>query len=148
MLTAPAVLSQSTTAGEVILELELPNQAVLHSITVYLDAAGGHGTMTGVTTPIATVSKLNLLNGSLSTVGGPTSDPSVLATYEAYHSFDVDCADAEIQRGSPKIPTASTTKSRYYVTISGEDGSNFQAGLKIYGVSASFTMSTRDPGAA
>lgn len=150
MLTSPPVLQQDSTAGEVIFELELPNQATLHSVRIYLKGAGGHGTLADVTKPTATVTRLNLLSGAQTTIGGPTTDPSVLATYEAYHDdLEVDCSDHEIARGQPHIPTASTTKNRYYVTITGEDGAGFEAGLKIYGVSCDFTMeTTRDPGAA
>jgi hypothetical protein len=145
-----ALVEQLTTGGQAILELELPQDAVLDTLKVHLKGATGHDpTLTGLTKPSATVSRLNLLNATSTIIAGPTDDPSTTDTaYQAIHTLTVDCGDELISRGQPHNPTALGTKSRYYVVISGEAGADFNAGLRIYGVSCQFTMSTNDPGAA
>lgn len=149
-VNSASIIQQATTGGQLSLELAIPQDATIQSVTLRVKGATGHGaTLTGVTVPTATVKRLNLSNATTTTIAGPTNDPSTTNTaYEVIHDIIVNCSNELVSRGQPHNPAASGTQSRYFVEMTGEAGGSFIAGLLLYGVTVQFTMITRDPGAS
>jgi hypothetical protein len=110
----------------------IPNGATLTGITVYHNRTN-LGTLP-TTRVTATIRKRDITTGTGSVISGPTEDPtSVLASYEAHHSFSLS--------GLSEVIDNTTTV--YYLDFSGESGSNTTSTV-LYPCLVTFTLSAQD----
>ena len=111
--------------------LNLPNGALLDSVTLGVKGAVGHtaGTITATPTTLK-VHTAPLLVGA-PTVLGTQVDTDVTATYEADHSLAVTAL----------AHTIDLTTLAYAASIEGETGGDFQGGFLFYSLRVSCTVS-------
>lgn len=131
---------QATTGGYALYGFDFPHGATINSATVYIDPAGGHTVFGNIGLPVITVLSKNLTTNAdtiLGTTG--TVDPSgTIGAYEVLHTISKTGIGATVDRSI----------NRYYVRITLETGTDFQAGLVVVGVRCNFTVALRDLAAA
>lgn len=114
---------------KLIWPLRVPHGATLTNVDVALDAAGGHGG--APTMPSVEV-------GYISTLGfvslASKTDATSLVSYQLFHAFGID----------PISHTVDRSNRRYVAIITGESGGNYVAGLTIYYVTCTYTITEYD----
>lgn len=117
-------------------ELDIPHDAVLTSVSVYVKGAAGHSSLpTGTDRPLFTVAYVTNA-GSNPALGDEYDASASVGTYEVTHAITVPIASHEVDR----------TANRYYAYLRTERGSNYVQGLQVYNVTCTFTPASYDPG--
>jgi len=125
----------TTSAGKMIVELDVPHGATLTDVTVFYRGASGHGALPA-TKPAMTVYSHNLNTDTQTTIGTATDTAASVPAYEVAHSFGLSGLSTVIAR----------TVTRYFVAISGETSTNAVAGAKMLGVTWTANPASVDPG--
>jgi len=131
--TGELIVEQTIAGGEFIISLtNLPNGAVLDSVTVGLKGAAGHANdPVTATLPVVTVRSQDGIGGGPVPLGLQADTSADRATYEAFHTITV----AGIAH------TIDLTTYTYDVEIDGEVAGDWVVGCEFYAVSVICTVS-------
>lgn len=135
---------QVNTGHTITWGLDLPDNCFIEGVTVWVQAAvsGTHpSNLLNVTKPQINLYQMNSLNG-VSFAIGTANDPSTTkAQYEAYHAIVM----GNMTGGPGNLNlNVDRTDFKWALTISGEAGTNFVAGLQVYAIAVGFLVTEMD----
>lgn len=116
--------------------LSVPHGAMLTAVTIHIHPGSGH-TSLPATKPHADLYERTLSTDVAASLGSAT-DGTVLASYDSVHSFAISGLSTVVDNATKMLE----------LNVRSEGGTDARTGFLIVGVTATFTMSTLDPGAA
>lgn len=124
----PRAATLTVAAGEGASQvLELPNGCVLDSVVFAVDPTNASPPAGNKVS--AKVEKINLANGNVTTIAGPTTDPTTGASYGPYHTFTLSGIAETIDR----------TQFTYIATYTGESSTGAN-NVTVYPVGVTMTV--------
>lgn len=127
-------ISAVNTSAQMIMPLDLPHNALLTGISVYVKGAAGHANLPAVLPEWnLMLVRPNLDNSGTSYTGTDASaDPTDFQTVHA------------IQPNVPISLTIDRNTYKYSLVFTSESGSNALSGLKVFGVFVTYTVTEMD----
>lgn len=125
----------STTATLQVLScaLDLPHNAVLTSIIVYVQGGSGHGSLP-TSMPILDFIRVTVATGATSSASATDSSATV-GVYEAVHNITYTPAPGY---------TIDRDTYKYVVALTSESDASTIAGFKVFGIKANYTVTEMD----
>lgn len=119
----------------VVFDLRVPHGATLTAVTAYVQGAAGHGALPAGADKADLAVYVIPATGAIGAPLGVVSDPETLiAVYEASHTIQVSGLSTVIDR----------TANRYTAIVKSETGANYVAGLRVFAVAATYTITAYD----
>jgi hypothetical protein len=118
-----------TTGSNILWRMDVPSQSIVTGISIWVDPPAGHGGVLPDTVPRIRAYVVDAAAGTFGLIAGSdTSDPTLIASYEAAHQFASGVLAGNVGEGQFVV-----------IAVSGEYGGSAQPGLMAYPPSVTFT---------
>jgi hypothetical protein len=124
--------SSTATAQEIIGDIDLPHNATMGQIILYVKGGSGHGALPSVM-PFFKLYRINIATGAVITVNTITDNSSDVTDYELFHNL--------IWAGALSI---DRNNYKYQLVFTSEDGTGVQDDFELFGMTVTYAVSEMD----